>query len=350
MNEELAKRLAADGHEVIFLVAGFQGGLEEEVIDGYRVIRLGSRYTVYWEVFRYYRKNLVGWADLVVDEMNTMPFFAKFYAKEKNIILSYQLCREIWFYQMVFPLSLIGYLIEPIYLWLLRDGVVLTESESTKIDLQRYGYKKEKVFVFPVGLEWNPIKEQELLDMKKEDAPTILYFGSIREMKRPDQVLKAFEIAKEKIENLRLFIAGTGKGKYSERLMGAIKDSRFKDDIVYFGRVSDEKKIELMQKSHLICVTSVKEGWGLIITEANSQGTPAIAYDVDGVRDACKNGETGIVCKQNPLSLAESIVSILKNKDMYEEFRINAWKDSFRYNYDESYKVFLGIINKFLNN
>jgi glycosyltransferase involved in cell wall biosynthesis len=228
--------------------------------------------------------------------------------------------------------------------------VVLTESESTKIDLQRYGYKKEKVFVFPVGLEWNPIKEQELLDMKKEDAPTILYFGSIREMKRPDQVLKAFEIAKEKIENLRLFIAGTGKGKYSERLMKAIKESRFKDDIVYFGRVSDEKKIELMQKSHLICVTSVKEGWGLIITEANSQGTPAIAYDVDGVRDACKNGETGIVCKQNPLSLAESIVSILKNKDMYEEFRINAWKDSFRYNYDESYKVFLGIINKFLNN
>ena len=40
VNEEIAKRLARDGHEVIFLVGGFKGSPIEEQIDGYRVVRL----------------------------------------------------------------------------------------------------------------------------------------------------------------------------------------------------------------------------------------------------------------------------------------------------------------------
>lgn len=348
VNEELAKRLVADGNEVIFLVAGFEGSNKEEIVNGYRIIRLGNRYTVYWEAFKYYRKNLVGWADLVIDEMNTVPFFAKFYVKEKNIILSYQLCREIWFYQMFFPLSLIGYLLEPIYLLLLKDRIVLTESESAKIDFQRYGFKKESVFVFPVGLEYEPISEEEFGNQKKEANPTILYFGSIREMKRPDHVLKAFEIAKKAIPELKLFIAGVGKGEYAEKFSNSTKNSQFSKDICYLGKISNEEKIDLMKRVHLICVTSVKEGWGLIITEANSQGTPAAVYDVDGLRDACKDNETGLLCKDSPDSLAKNIIRIFKDRDLYEKYRLNAWKDSFNYNNERSYKIFMGIINNVL--
>jgi hypothetical protein len=57
----------------------------------------------------------VGWADIVIDETNTIPFFAKYYVKEPHLMFFHQLCREIWFYQMRFPLSLIGYLLEPLY-------------------------------------------------------------------------------------------------------------------------------------------------------------------------------------------------------------------------------------------
>src|SRR3990172_9551868 len=81
INEEIAKRLVRDGNEVILLVAGFSGAKTEEIIDGYKVVRLGNRWTVYWQAYRYYKKYLMGWADLVIDEMNTIPFFAKFYVK-----------------------------------------------------------------------------------------------------------------------------------------------------------------------------------------------------------------------------------------------------------------------------
>lgn len=103
VNEELAKRLAKDGHEVVFLVAGFPGGTLEEKIHGYKIIRLGNRWSVYWLAYRYYKKNLAGWADLVIDEINTIPFFAKFYVRERNVLFVHMLCREIWFYEMFPP-------------------------------------------------------------------------------------------------------------------------------------------------------------------------------------------------------------------------------------------------------
>ncbi len=343
VNEELAKRLVADGHEVIFLVAGFEGGLAEEVKDGFKIIRVGGKWSVYLKAYQYYKKHLVGWADLVIDEMNTIPFFAKFYVKEKNIILSYQLCREIWFYQMFFPLNLIGYLLEPLYLKLLNNKPLLTESESAKTDFQKYGFKKENIFVFPIGLEIEPLKDLE--NIQKFEKPTVLSLGAIRPMKRTDHIIKAFEKARERISDLELIVAGDSSGTYGKKVLNSIKNSRYSDSIQYLGRVNIDKKIELMQKSHLIAVTSIKEGWGIIVTEANSQGTPAVVYNVDGLKDACKNNYTGLVTeKNNSEELSKKIIRLLQDKNLYEQFRLNAWKDSFYYNYDNSYKLFLNNI------
>ncbi len=137
VNEELAKRLVADGHEVTFLVGGFPEGLPRAGSRGFKIIRVGSRFSVYWQAYRYYKQHLQGWPDLVIDEVNTIPFLAKLYAKERNILFVHQLCREIWFYEMPFPLSLLGYLIEPLYLRLLNDRKVITVSASSKRDLMR---------------------------------------------------------------------------------------------------------------------------------------------------------------------------------------------------------------------
>jgi hypothetical protein len=91
VNEELAKRLVEDGNEVIFIVGGYKGMKNESTKSGYRIIRLGNRLSVYWKAYRYYKKNFIGWADIVIDEVNTIPFFCKLYVKEPNIIFAHML-------------------------------------------------------------------------------------------------------------------------------------------------------------------------------------------------------------------------------------------------------------------
>lgn len=320
MNEQIAAELVKRGYQVTFLVSGFARGESKSTISGYQVIRLGSRWTVYWQAFRYYRTRLQNQTDIVIDEINTVPFFAKFYVRQPTLIVIYQLCRQIWFYQLFFPLNAIGYALEPLYLRLLKDRVVATESESTKKELQRLGFKAEKVHVFPVSLEETKFST-DLAQTNKFSEPTLLYLGSLRAMKRPDHVIKAFLQAKKSLPNLKLIIAGAADDRYGQALTEQLSKMQRESGIQYLGRISSEQRAKLLGQVHLICVTSVKEGWGLVVTEANRAGTPAIVYDVDGLRDSVRHDITGIICDENtPDALAHEIVKLVNDSEKYERF------------------------------
>jgi len=340
VREELAERLAKDGHDVRFLVGGFKGGASEIQKNGFTITRLGGRFSVYWRAHQYYIRHLRGWADFVVDEVNTIPFFASWYCREPVILFIHQLARQIWFYEIFFPLSLFGYLIEPVYLWHLRRLPVITISESTKKDLQRFGFSKNHIHIISEGIAMEPIADFN--SIIKDKKPTLLALGSIRPMKRTHHVIRAFEIAKQDIPDLQLMIAGAAEGWYGKCVLKMIRRSPFSQEIQYLGRVEQSQKIALLRRAHLLCVASVKEGWGLTVTEANSQGTPAVAYDVDGLRDSIRNGETGIVCAENtPEMMAKSVAVLLKDAQNYQRLRENAWEWSQTMTFDSSARNFL---------
>lgn len=340
---ELAKRLVSDGHSVTFLVAGFANCTQEEMRDGYRIIRTGNRYTVYWHAYRYYKKHLRHTFDLIIEEINTVPFFSRLYAREKKILFIHQLARQIWFYQMPFPFSVIGYLLEPVYLWLLRKHTVITVSDSTKNDLTKLGFSAGNIHIMSEGIQIEPITD--LARIQKYSEPTLLSLGAIRPMKRTLHVVKAFEHAKHSLPALRLMLAGDASGPYAAKVLEYITHSPYRDDIEITGRVSTEKKMELMQRAHLVAVTSVREGWGLVVTEANSQGTPAIVYNVHGLRDSVRDDITGLVSKHNtPRELAHALTSLLQNKNQYDTLRKNAWDWSKKITFEKSYADLTNIL------
>ncbi len=345
VDEVLATQLVQDGHTLVMITSGYPNGKHKEKINGYEVIRVGNQYTVYFEASQYYKKHLRGWADLIIEEVNTIPFLTQWYAKEKRILLIYQLCRSVWFYQLGFPFNLIGYLVEPMYLWLMRKNKVITESESTKKDLQNYGFKAKNINIFPVSIELKPL--EKLADKKTYEDFTVLSLGSIRSMKRTMDQVKAFEIAKAHIPELKMKIAGAVVAPYGKKVLEYIQKSKFRKDIEFFHTITKQKKQELMKKSHLILVTSVKEGWGLIVTEAASQGTPAIVYDVDGLRDSVEDKKTGIICQENtPQSMAEEIVNVHKDTTYFHSLQKDSLEMSKQYTETHSYNAFKKIILK----
>ncbi len=345
VNEAIAKRLVERGHEVTFLVAGHVGCVHEEMVDGYRVIRVGDRWSVYLHAWLYYKAHLQGWADLVIDEVNTIPFFAGFYTREKTVLFFHQLCRNVWFYEMPFPLSVLGYLMEPLMLFLVNHFPTLTVSESTKTDLMRYGFQEKKIFLIPVGIEIEPVGN---LDRQKFAHPTLLSLGSMRRMKRTKDIVRAFEMAKEQIPTLRLILAGDASGAYGKSVLSLVNHSRYRDSVEAKGRVHAHERKELMMRAHVLLSTSVKEGWGLVVTEAQSQGTPAVVYNVDGLRESVVDGQTGIISQRNtPEALAEAVVRIFKDPSVYERLRHNGWKASQAYTFDRSAQIFEDVCCRF---
>ncbi len=342
---ELSVRLIAEGHNVTILTVGYPGATKHDEIDGVRVIRVGAnRYLHPFQALWYYLRHLRHKFDVIIEVVNTAPYFGVFFkGRARSVLLYHQLAREIWFSETSFPLNYIGYyLLEPGATALLGKSraTVVTVSKSTKQDLLRYGFKNTGMHLISEGTHIPPVESLTTANRSKFEIPTVLSFGAIRSMKRTLDQVKAFEIAKETIPELRLKIAGNDRGDYADQVKSYIQKSKFKSSVEVLGRVSDEQKLELMRKVSCIVVTSVKEGWGLIVTEANSQGTPAIVYDVDGLRDAVKDEYSGRVTKPTPEALAAGIAEVLQDAAQYRRFQTNAYEWSKTITFDQSYQDF----------
>jgi glycosyltransferase involved in cell wall biosynthesis len=335
---EVAKRWVKAGHEVTLFTSKFPSCKSEEFLDGVRVVRAGSRYSVYWKAKKCYKNcfSREGY-NVVIDEINTRPFLTPRFVNngEKIVALIHQLAREYWFYEMPFPISHIGYhFLE--YRWLRNyvDVPTVTVSESTRQDLLDLGFKE--VFVVPEGLNFKPLSRVP----EKEGYPVVAYVGRLKRAKRPDHAVKAFRIVKEKIPEAELWIIGEGYFKKDlERMAG--------EGVRFFGSLSDVKRRELMKRAWVLVNPSVREGFGLNVVEANALGTPCVAYDVAGLRDSVNKNETGLLAEAGSVEdLADKLVIVLKDDTLRERLSKNALDYSRRFSWDESAEAFLKIFQR----
>jgi len=338
ISSEMAERLAKDGHQVTVLTSRFPGSKHEEDFSGYKIIRVGNRFTVYILAGWYFIKHLRTSTDLIIEEINTIPFMTQWYSKCKRSLVIYQLCREIWFYQIPFPISLIGYIFEPIYLFFLRKNYVITESNSTKDDLLLYGFSKNLISILPIFIDAKTSQSA-----MKKNPKTILSLGSVRPMKRTLDQVRAFELAKEKIADLTLIVAGDSTGVYGAKVKEYIKISPYIKDIRVLGKVTDSIKNNCLNESGVLLMTSIKEGWGLTVTEAASQGTSTIGYNVDGLRDSIAASKGGKIVDSNIESMASAIVEFILKNDNDEKVLISSTKNL---SAENTYNNFVSICKK----
>lgn len=340
---ELSHRLIADGHEVTWLTASYGGATKFDDYDGIHIIRVGENRMVHpFQALAYYARRMRNKFDYVIEVVNTSPYFSVFFGKKsKRFLFYHQMAREVWHHEAKPPLSYTGYYVfEPVASRLLSASKVpvITESHSTVQDLKRFGFDENNIHIISMGVEIDPLPRPDAA--KKFASPTLLSLGAMRSMKRTLDQIKAFELAKIDIPNLKLKIAGSTEGDYGRKVFDYIKKSLAKDDIKVYGKIPTVEKIRLLQRSHILLQTSIKEGWGLTITEAASQGTPSVAYDVDGLRDNIINDKTGILTEQNPEALSRGIKKLLSGEDYYVKLRNAAWKASRKVTFDQSYKDF----------
>jgi glycosyltransferase involved in cell wall biosynthesis len=348
----IAQRMVKDGYDVSFLTAQYSNSERDDETDGIKIIRVpGGRLIHSFRAFRYFQKHLIGTFDIVIEQVNTAPYFISFAAKNEKVIQFYhQLAREIWFLEMNKIIGSVGYFVlEPFALWLQawiakrKKSPIVTISNSSKQDLVRFGFDPKDIHIIREGIQNVPLKTLKN-SLEKEQEFTILFHSSLREMKRPLEALKAFSMYLPKNPQAKLWFSGGGDQTV---LREFAEQHGLLNNVFFWGRTSDEIKLDLMQRAHVLVSTSIKEGWGLVVTEANSQGTPAISYDVDGLRDSTLFGG-GVVVDKTPEALSKGFEEIyemvLNQPKLYYSLRSKALATSKMITFENCYKDFCEII------
>lgn len=338
VTHEIAKRWVQWGNEVTLFTAEFPGAELEERFEGVHIIRRGKQHSVHYEAFKHYRRYLEGRFDVVIDEINTIPFLTPLYVKEKKVAFFHQLAREVWLYESRFPMNVIGYVLEPLYLKVYRNIRTVVGSESTRQDLLKLGFRR--VHVIRYGIDVTPLAEVPS-PVEKANEPTVLYVGRLVPSKRVANIVEAVSLVRKDVPNVRLWIVGDGKPHYMAKLRHQVRRHGLDGHVQFWGKVSLEKKFQLMKQAHVVALASVREGWGLVVIEANAMGTPAVVYNVHGLRDSVRHGETGLICKENTAQgLAEKVLAILTNGGFRENLARAALEWSRQFTWEKNAEEF----------
>ncbi|MEK7533166.1 MAG: glycosyltransferase family 4 protein [Patescibacteria group bacterium] len=345
---ELSKRLVRDGHSVTWFCRTCKGAKSQETIDGIRIIRRGNRFTVYWEAYLYYRKLIVK-PDKVLDCVNTICWQTPLYVpKEKRIAYVNQLAKEVFFYELPPVLSHIAYFLEPLEYLTYRDTTFLCYSESVKKDITTFGIPEKNISTFPIGIDHDRYKSG-----KKSKDPLFLFVARLTSMKRPDLCIEAMRIVTRKYPKAKLAIVGYGP--MEDALEHMISDYKLGENVMlvnknhlFFDTNPKDQKVKLMQQAWALLLPSVKEGWGMVVTEAAACGTASIVTDVTGLRDSVKAEQTGIVLGPTPsvADLSAAIIRLITDKARQENMGKNASVFSDRFSWERSYESFLTLISR----
>lgn len=309
--------LGARGHEAVQFSHAFPGCDPETVIDGVRIVRAGNTLTRFASLLSWYRKQPR--FDLVIDQHHGVPWFAPWWCRTNCVAYIHEVLGPIWGTFYPWPLSWVGQIQERWTHRLYRKTRFWTGCESTKRQLAEHGIRDINVVSY--GVE---TKALDSLPEKRLDGPIrIAMVSRLAPNKRVDHGLLALGVLRCSGVDASLTIMGDGET--ADELKRLASEQKLEPYCQFTGHISEEQKLRTLRDAHVLWHTSVREGWGLNVVEANAMGTPAVVYPVAGLVDSTRDGVTGLVTNaENPGNLAHETAALLTDADRYNLLRSNA--------------------------
>jgi glycosyltransferase involved in cell wall biosynthesis len=290
---EMSQGLRRRGAVMTYVTARAAGQPAAEERDGIQIVRLGSRFTVYprvlgWLLLRRYR------FDAVVDCQNGIPFFTPWALPRRvPVFCVMHHVHDAQFGVHFSPLmAAVGRLLEGRVARLAyRRHLCIAVSRSTADAMSaRLGWTGP-VRIIPNGL--SSAAAARPADEPPPDGnnpvPAITWVGRMVAHKRVERVL---DVA-SRVGRAGMTVDVIGRGPCSESLAAEVSRRGLAATVRLRGYLPEDAKRAAVAASMLHLNTSQGEGWGLCVLEAAQLGVPTVAYDVDGLRDAVRDGETG---------------------------------------------------------
>ncbi len=309
---EVLTRLA-EKHEVELLSTNFRGAKKQEVIDGVQVKRTGIpvdgnsvfNYLV-MQLYANYHVRAVD-PDVILCFNSPLPWFLGGAGPRATVFHHINGKNFFDFYR--FPKNLVLYALEAAGIFKEKGRKLVSVSPSTSEKLGAAGHREEDITEVRNGVDTG-----EYVPGEKSGERRMLYLGLLEKRKGADRLPGIFEALDRQLEDFTFDIAGSGS------LEERIRDySEGKEKVKFHGFVSEEEKKRLLQEAWVVILPSRVEGFGLVVLEANASGTPVVASDTEGLRDAVEDGRNGLLSDADDLEgFAEDVSRILSDQELRE--------------------------------
>jgi len=304
----VASLWADAGIDVTFRTSAVPGDVSALTRDGYRIRRKAGRYAVFpgaaWEGIRMGHRP----GDALVEIWNGMPFFSPLWYRGPSVVFLHHVHAEMW--GMVLPptLARLGVMMEQFVApRFYRGSRIVTLSESSRQEIvEMLGLRADRVTVSPPGIDpvFTPGGE-------RDKEPLVVAVGRLVPVKRFHLLIRSLHELRARIPTLRAVIIGEG---YDRPELEALRSQLGAEEWLSLpGRVEDDELLAWYRRAWVVASSSLREGWGMTLTEAAACGTPAVATAIAGHTDAVLHGESGLLVDR-PEDLGGALEQLLTDE------------------------------------
>src|SRR4030043_2230836 len=206
---------------------------------------------------------------------------------------------------------------------------VLAVSKDIYEDARKLGAKNlHLVYVCVDTKKYKPI------NVKREHNILIVSHLSKQNVERKKKKISisSMPAVLKKIPDAKLMIVGTKLDGYGE-LTEFVKSLNLEKSVLFPGKVSEEEKINLYNKSMVFLSPSEHEGFGLVIAEGMACGLPAIVTDRGALPEVV--GDAGIYVPLNDVeAIAKAIINIAQNTRLGEYLSRKSVKQANKFSFE----------------
>jgi glycosyltransferase involved in cell wall biosynthesis len=164
---------------------------------------------------------------------------------------------------------------------------------------------------------------------------TFSIVGRISQSKGQKQAIRALEIIREELDNVKILIAGTGSREYVKCVKKLAGDLNLQDHVTFLGYVEDPYKVYRQSDAVLMC--SPHEAMGRVTAEAMAAARPVIGYNSDGTAELIDNENNGLLYDGTTEHLACCMGQLVENPDWSRSLGRNGWEKARREYTNEVY-------------
>jgi glycosyltransferase involved in cell wall biosynthesis len=187
-------------------------------------------------------------------------------------------------------------------------------SNLSKKRLTDYGIPEEKVkLIYHYKLATPRETKETIL------SPSAVFVGWLSEENGTDILIKAFALALKEIKNARLYLVGTGKNDFMEKIRKEIVALNIADNVVFLGKKDNPEALSIISKCDVVVVPHQwpKEFGPIILIEALALGKPVITSKIGATDEFVKDGDNGFLVEgyKNPEAFAKRLARVLSNPE-----------------------------------
>ena len=336
--EKVARGLVERGARVTIFCAAHAEAPADETVDGIRFVRRGSKMSVYVRGMQLLATRRFGRVDVVVDVQNGLPFFTRLVTRRPVVVLVHHVHREQW--PVVYPglMGRVGWRIESrLAPRLYRRCQYVAVSQATKGELVGLGVGADRIAVVHNGSDPAPAP-----GVAKTSTPSMCTVGRLVPHKQVEHAIEACLRLRAELLDVHLTVAGSGW--WEEELAAYAREHGADEWVTFAGHVSEERRSEIYASSWVMALPSLKEGWGLVIGEAGTYGTPTVAYrSAGGTRESIEEGRSGLLADDLDEFVA-GLRSVLTDPGLREKLSAGAQDMSHRFTWWHAQGSFAQVI------